>query len=896
MKRIFTFLLAVVIAVSSFAFCTPIVNASEAKASIEETSPNSIVAEDTIRLYVDGNGFVSGTEIDIVIFTTLSSEIRDIEFEGNGFSLIKNFENTDGNIHFSVINDITVEAPSLNVEVELEDGKILTANLYGFVCDGRIYIDPHAYFFAERAYLYYTGNTSAMCDPTVNDSIIADDVATQISGEEPAEVTSSTDTPDTTVSGKFLWTDIVGNTHPLRFIKIKVYKNALILTKCIYEGYTDENGEFTFSFSSDLLNGSQKIAFKVYAQGTDITVKDAYSFTYNYRIDPDNDGMMNLDSITVGENNLANYTFAVNDMTDESDMYFCRALEIAQSAIYASTYYEDMKGSDVSDVDVIYPHNEDSDSTFYRRSEERIYVLEAGTTLPSYADCDAITHEYGHHVSYCEGIIESPGGAHGISADMAEHYKDHYEGTTVDCSNKCGLKCGSSEHVEFVEGECKVQGCRLAWAEGYATFFGELAQQYFNENYVDSEEESIPEFADANYDSYNFLSSSPINMENGLTFRNDSCELVVIRVLYDIFDGDDEEDFDDLEINHQELWDCIVESDAKTMFEFIEYFNNQASVADKNGLGEVLHAHHLATSAPTIPNINAENPTVEFIWNEPNTEGFYNARKFQVNFYNRSYDLIGSTPRQTVTFDSSNEGSIEISDVLWQSVLNYGGLFYATVTVFECDGNLNNSDEGHFITHYESAYSSHSVSDITSLLVYNSSVMGSIQLGGYIWYKFTAPLAEQYVFQSLGTTDTYGELFSALAVGTTTNNRLTYDNDSGTDNNFKITYNLSKGQTVYIRVRGDGWTETGSYTLTISSTNHTHVYTDHYEKSSSSHHNAYCVCGSSTSKAHEYLITPKGKTCKWCGYLAINIPVTPITGTTPGVNGNICTVDRKEDE
>ena len=128
------------------------------------------------------------------------------------------------------------------------------------------------------------------------------------------------------------------------------------------------------------------------------------------------------------------------------------------------------------------------------------------------------------------------------------------------------------------------------------------------------------------------------------------------------------------------------------------------------------------------------------------------------------------------------------------------------------------------------------------------------------------------------------------------NNRLTYDNDSGTDNNFKITCNLSKGQTVYIRVRGDGWTETGSYTLTISSTNHTHVYTDHYEKLSSSQHNAYCVCGSSTRKAHEYLSTPKGKTCKWCGYLAINIPVTPITGTTPGVNGNLCTVDRKEDE
>jgi hypothetical protein len=71
-----------------------------------------------------------------------------------------------------------------------------------------------------------------------------------------------------------------------------------------------------------------------------------------------------------------------------------------------------------------------------------------------------------------------------------------------------------------------------------------------------------------------------------------------------------------------------------------------------------------------------------------------------------------------------------------------------------------------------------------------------------IWYKFTASYTGTYDFFTLSGDDTYGNLFNYPTVDGSVMGSLKYDDDSGDSENFKITYSLTKGQTVYLRVRG----------------------------------------------------------------------------------------------
>ncbi len=66
-----------------------------------------------------------------------------------------------------------------------------------------------------------------------------------------------------------------------------------------------------------------------------------------------------------------------------------------------------------------------------------------------------------------------------------------------------------------------------------------------------------------------------------------------------------------------------------------------------------------------------------------------------------------------------------------------------------------------------------------------------------------------YVFESMGGSDTYGELYSSSSLGT----RVAYDNDAGTDSNFRIAYTPATVGTYYLRVRGYTVGAAASYAL-----------------------------------------------------------------------------------
>jgi hypothetical protein len=84
-----------------------------------------------------------------------------------------------------------------------------------------------------------------------------------------------------------------------------------------------------------------------------------------------------------------------------------------------------------------------------------------------------------------------------------------------------------------------------------------------------------------------------------------------------------------------------------------------------------------------------------------------------------------------------------------------------------------------------------------------------------IWYKFTAPYTGTYYFFTDGEEDTYGNLFNYPTLDGSVAGSLKADDDSGGYYNFKITYSLTKGQTVYLRVRGYDESYEGQFTMLV---------------------------------------------------------------------------------
>ncbi len=642
MKKLLTIFLIVILCVSFSTLPHTTASTAETELQTDFQTESAVCTEaaigNSINLYVETYNHLIGAEIDLVIYISLSNEIVNISSSGDGFALADDFQILGDEIHFSVTHTSTSEKPYLSVNVTLDNDLTLTEGLFGVIRDGQLFVDPHAYFLAERAYQHYLRTINPEVNQIKIQTELSADSLIQINNGESAEITSTTSTPDTTITGQILWTDNNDKQQPLRFCRIVVTLTDGLINSQLYEGYTDENGQYYVEFTNDIFDGLRDLIIFVYPEGEDISVRNAYG-----------------------------------------DLYF-----------------DMLDGDDISELN----------------------------------DVSVGTHIISEYHSHCEGITDSPAGWHEISLSMAEHYVDHYEGTSQWCNNTCALISSDGASLNFTRNECKYKGGALAWSEGYATFFGELSQQYFNANYIDKSIwiNEIPTFANTYYYAYNFpeiLDESAFPIESN-THNGESSELGVQRILYDMYDYSPNEENDNLALGHQTIWNYIMASGATTLYKFIDYYKTTSSAKSQfTYLGEILAAHKLTAVAPTIPSLTADSPTVSFVWDEPNDNGYYNKRKFQVNFYDESYNLIGSTTPQAVTLTSDN-GTITVDSDLWETVISSPSCIYVSLTVYECNGDINTPMDSNNITSYESAYSlyfssSHVHSYTYSFTKYNSS-------------------------------------------------------------------------------------------------------------------------------------------------------------------------------
>ncbi|WP_139490320.1 M6 family metalloprotease domain-containing protein [Brevibacillus dissolubilis] len=86
----------------------------------------------------------------------------------------------------------------------------------------------------------------------------------------------------------------------------------------------------------------------------------------------------------------------------------------------------------------------------------------------------------------------------------------------------------------------------------------------------------------------------------------------------------------------------------------------------------------------------------------------------------------------------------------------------------------------------------------------------TLQAGQALYYRYVPTASGTYTITTLGTTDTYGHLYNSAQTELVTND------DDGEGNNTQITYNLTAGQTYYIKIRGYNTSTTGAFQLKIS--------------------------------------------------------------------------------
>lgn len=89
--------------------------------------------------------------------------------------------------------------------------------------------------------------------------------------------------------------------------------------------------------------------------------------------------------------------------------------------------------------------------------------------------------------------------------------------------------------------------------------------------------------------------------------------------------------------------------------------------------------------------------------------------------------------------------------------------------------------------------------------------------------------------------------------------RLTYDDDSGTSQNFKIVLEMDYQQTIYIRVRAYSSSATGSFTMNAELNEHIHHYNASCIPNDTSTHRRSCDCGEYYDEAHDWIYAGKNK-------------------------------------
>ncbi len=646
--------------------------------------------------------------------------------------------------------------------------------------------------------------------------------------EKPLNI-SLAKSKDTYVSGHLRWRDDDGNLHPLRGVKIEVYDEDNNDDDFLGTTYADDNGYYSLTFQNkdgffDFENGGLDIYIRVFAEDSGnvkVTRADGSSYSFDSSV---------RDNVETGSNTDIGSS-AGEAYTMNND--YGQALQIFQALYTARNFAKVLTYETPSNITLYYPGERSLSGAecYYNRNNRRINIIgknEGGTknNLFSYSSWDVLMHEYGHHISYDRDINKSPGGNHYVNTNDADKLNSN------------------------------INGARLSWSESWATIFALMAQDYYREKLT-----NIRSVSDFFYTSYSL--NSPINIEYETLALGESCEQSIMAVLWDLFDGNNENENDTLTLGVAGFRDVTLQKGTYTFSDCINNFYRRYPDY-KEAVFKNLQYYKMAPGAILVQN-NKLNSLPKFSWTASGGSTKFPNNAFDLHFYcDEGYEIL--------SIKDIGSNSYILNEKEWNTILQTdGGEYYCSVGGYS---NYNNFKTGP----YYSSLKKINKPNINSVDINKSQSINLSYLSNN-WIKFTTQSSGIYEISTNGSSDTYGELFLYPVYSDGIENRLTYDDNSGENNNFKISYTLAAEREYYLRItKKDTITNTN---LMIYFKSHVHNYTYRCVKKDRDMHKGYCYCGITKDEKYTYDMVGTKYKCIYCDYIVGSVS----GGSTSSVGG-----------
>lgn len=351
-------------------------------------------------------------------------------------------------------------------------------------------------------------------------------------------------TAQITVNGTILWQDRNGTPHPARNAMVELWNADTKATLINASTFTKADGSYTLN--GDTQGKNTSVMVRVLCRSDAAFVHPA-SVAQEYEFD------------SSVHKSLAPGTVLTINLTGNSGELNDQAFSVLEAVTYGHLY-AGVLGASLNAISVNFPVDGTGACggpvSCFNASDPSLNIL-----LFDRWDWDVAIHEYGHYVSRTFHIDDNPGGIHYINV----HLEDYYD---------------------------KSKAVRLAWGEGWPTFFSISTQ-----NALDLKTLNIPYVGDTHYtDTEDTTLDEDLASQSPDQSVGEDNELSVSRILFYLFGGISTS-HGTLQISDKKIWDALTNQPVANLADSWIALAGKQAPAVAASLGSVF-AEHLA--APTL--------------------------------------------------------------------------------------------------------------------------------------------------------------------------------------------------------------------------------------------------------------------------------------------------------
>lgn len=387
------------------------------------------------------------------------------------------------------------------------------------------------------------------------------------------------------VGGLAQWTDSANNLHQVPLADVELYEHSAGSDVLLGTAQTDLAGHYHFDNITydDSPDGNPDIFVRLLARSAVGDIKSAPGAN-TYAIDS-----AIIDEVPDASTQSLDIT-AGNVSDNET------AFSIHHSLVLIGQYIGNLAGTMPSQINVIYPTTR-STSCFVSSLLE-LHILSADRW-----DWDVIDHEYGHYVQNVNGFQNNPGGNHGFGDNLSQ--------------------TRGSKDV----------GTRLAWGEGWPTFFALSGQLLMGAAGL-----GVPNAGDTHYQD-TIDSTNDLDAETGPGLGEDN-EVSVITTLWDSWDAASD-GLDHTSLPDRTMFNAFRDNSVFTVGAAWEALAAGLDTAGKTRLGGVFGQNKIAPELLTPDDNATPGATPEtFTWRKNGGGAPNPLNDFRIRFYTSDFSSI----------------------------------------------------------------------------------------------------------------------------------------------------------------------------------------------------------------------------------------------------------------